>query len=182
MKLMWDGVDALEDARRDAIRGAVPEADLRAVEESAPVAWLSVALNVRATEAIWRTLGAGAREAFFRRLGLADFESSLLKATVASAIRLFGLDPGKLLRWTPRGWPQVFRDRTHLTVIEGSDGVARLAFENLPAPAAASEAWMESVPASLAALFDVTRRNGTAQLEDARPRERTMVLLFRWEA
>jgi hypothetical protein len=181
MKLMWEGVDALDAPMRDATRAAVPERDLRMIEEAAPVAWLPIGVNLRATEAIWSTLGPGAREDFFRRLGGADFESSLLKATVTSAIRLFGLDPGKLLRWTPRGWSQVFRDQSRLTAIEGTDGAARLAFENLPTVLAESRPWLESVAASLVALYDVTRRSGTVVVEDAQPRTRTMVLLFRWD-
>jgi hypothetical protein len=180
MRLMWAEVGALDARHRAAIRAAVPAADLRLVEESAPVAWVPVAVNVRATEAIWSELRAGAREAFFRRLGGADFDSSLLKATVASAIRLFGLHPGKLLRWTPRGWAQVFRDHSRLRSIDVDEVTTRLVFENLPAALVASDAWMHSVAAALEAIYDVTRRPGTSKLVAADTELRRMELRFSW--
>ena len=181
MKNMWAAVNALDAEKRAQVRANVPAMDARMIEESSPVAWLPGGINVRATEAIWSALAPGAREAFFRRLGGADFESSLLRTTVRSAIRLFGLDPGKLLRWTPRGWAQVFRDRSQLRVIDADPRTTRILFENLPPELAESDAWMRSVPASLEAFFDLTQHRGTAALEKAEPRLRKMTLVFRWE-
>ena len=114
MKLLFACVD--EDAAREDLRAALSADDMRLVDEAPPVAWLPVGVNVRATETVWRVLGRGKRVEFFARLGGHDFDSTLLKSVVATAIRLFGVEPLRLLEWVPRGWTQLFRDETQIAV------------------------------------------------------------------
>jgi hypothetical protein len=178
MKLFLECVD--EDPARADLRAALSAEDVRLVEESAPVAWLPVAVNVRATETVWRVLGKGAREAFFQRLGGHDFDSTLLKSIVATAIRLFGVEPLRLLEWVPRGWPQIFRDESKIVVKAEGPRRALVTFESLPPELAQSRAWVESVAASMSAFFKPTRKQGTVQVAEASAKDRRMVLAFEW--
>lgn len=181
MKLFVDRVRALDADRRDAILARMAPADLNAIEEAQPLDWFPVELNVRATEVVWKTLGPGAREAFFLRLGMEDFESPLLKGVVATAQRLFGVEPGSLLKFAPKGWTQVFRDDAKVTAASLGKGVASLTYAGLPRPLAESRIWIDSVAASMGAMLAVTKKRGTVTAEQIDVASGSMTLVFRWE-
>lgn len=180
MKLLMGCVDALDPQARDAVRAAVPAEDLALVESAAAVSWLPVDVNLRATEAVAHALSPQAFDAFFRRLGDRDFDSTLLKSVVTGAIGVFGLEPSRLMSWVPRGWSQIFRDQTEISITVAGAGEARMSFVDLPAQLAASRAWRDSVAASMTAFFRATKREGTTDVESFDARARAMVLLFRW--
>lgn len=180
MKIFMGCVEALEPSERDAIRAAIGAEDLRLVEAATPVAWLPVEINLRATEAVGRVLGPQGSDLFFRRLGDQDFESSLLKSIVTGAIGIFGLEPSRLMRWVPRGWAQLFRDSTQITLSIAGAGKARLTFAGLPPMLAKSRVWRDSVASSMSAFYKATKREGTVEVESSEPATSTMVLLFRW--
>jgi hypothetical protein len=182
MKLFLQCVEAQEPAARDVLLAALPRADLGLVRESAPIAWLPVAVNARATEVVWSALDPKAREAFFLRLGAMLLDSSLLNVLVSTAVRLFGVEPGRILRWTPRAWTQVYRDTTRITVFDIHEYSLRIRFEGLPRVCVRASGWMESVALSTSALFSVTGRTGACALEDANVGGRSMVQRCRWQA
>ena len=178
IKLLLACVD--EDPAREELRAALSPEDTRLIDEFAPVAWLPVVVNVRATEAVWRVLGKGKREEFFNRLGGHDFDSTLLKSVVATAIRLFGVEPLRLLEWVPRGWTQLFRDETQIAVKAIGPKHALLSFESLPSELAESRPWVDSVAASMTAFFKATRTQGVVLVDEASGKDRRMVLSFKW--
>jgi hypothetical protein len=181
MKLFLRCVDAQEPASRDALLAAIPKEDVELVHESAAVAWLPTAINARATEVVWSVLDPKAREMFFLRLGIALLDSSLLNGLVTSAVRIFGVEPGRILRWTPRAWTQLYRDATRIVVYDIEPQSLRIRYESLPCSLARTFGWMESVAVSTGALFNVTGRTGAGAVEEADPAGRRMVLHFRWE-
>lgn len=182
MKLFVDRIRELDTGARDEILARIGPDDLRVIAEAAPLAWLPVGINVRATEIVWTALGAGAREAFFLRLGMEDFESPLLKGVVATALRIFGVEPGSLLKFAPRGWSQVFRDDTTVTAASVSKGVATLTYSGLPRELAESRMWIHSVAASMSAMFAVTNTKGTVSAQKVDVASGSMTLVFRWES
>ncbi len=181
MKNFLRCVEAQEPSKRDVILGGIPTEDMALIRESSTLAWLPMTINARATEVAWNALGRGGREMFFLRLGVADFDSTLLNTLLSSAVRLFGVDPGRILRWTPRAWTQIYRDATRIEVEVTSDASLRMRFEGLPRCLARAEGWMDSVPATMVALFNVTGRRGAASVEERDVAARSMVLGFRWE-
>lgn len=182
MKLFVERVRDLDADRRDAVLARIGPVDLDAIENASPLDWFPVEINVRATEAVWKALGPGAREGFFLRLGMEDFESPLLKGVVATALRLFGVEPGSLLKFAPRGWSQVFRDDATVTAASPGKGVATLTYAGLPAPLAESRIWIDSVAASMGAMFAVTKKRGTVTAEQIDVASGSMTLVFRWES
>ena len=53
MKLFVDRIRELDAGARDEILARVGPDDLRVIAEAAPLAWLPVGINVRATEIVW---------------------------------------------------------------------------------------------------------------------------------
>jgi len=182
MKLFLQCVEAQEPATRDVLLAALPRDDLALVREASTIAWLPAAVNGRATEVVWSALGPKNRELFFLRLGIALLDSSLLNTLVASAVRLFGVEPGRILRWTPKAWTQVYRDSTRITVFDIEPQSLRIRYESLPRVLVRSTGWMESVALSTSALFNVTGRTGAGTVESSDVGERSMVHCFRWQA
>jgi hypothetical protein len=181
MKIFLECVEAQEPSARDVLLSALPAADLALVREAGPLAWLPAEVNARATEIVWSGLGPRAREAFFLRLGAALFESTLLNALLAGAVRLFGVAPGKILRWTPRAWPQIYRDGTRVTVTDVDAHALRIRFDSIPRCLATCPGWMESAACCVTAMFDVVGRTGAAAVEERDPANGRMVLRVRWQ-
>lgn len=181
MKLFVNRISELEAGVREVIFDRIGAADLRAIEEAGPLAWLPVGINVRATEVVWGALAPSAREPFFLRLGMEDFDSPLLKAIVGTAQRLFGVDPGALLKFAARGWSQVFRDDVVLTAATLGKGIATLSYTGLPKELVESRIWISSVAASMSAIFAVTNVRGTVTARDVNVASGTMTLEYRWE-
>jgi hypothetical protein len=178
MKTMMRKLAMLDTSRRAPIEAQIPQADRELIRDSSPLWWLPLHINVRATEAIWTGLDAETRETFFRDLMLADFQSSLLKPLATSAVKIFGMNPASFVKWTPRGWPLLFRACGQIVVLDSEPGRARLAFEGFPEEL--SFVWFQSCRASLSAYLDLANVRGDVTLEDAGPGARRRVLRFRW--
>ncbi len=181
MKLFLACVDAQEPTARAAITGAMRASDLELVRESGPTGWLPAEVNASATEVVWSALGPRAREAFFLRLGVADCDSSMLQSTVNGAVRLFGVEPARVLRWMPRAWTQIYRDSTQITVADAGVSSVRITFDALPPCLVRAAGWPGSVACSLGALFNVIGRVGAVAVEGVEPKARRMTLRARWE-
>ena len=181
MKVFLDCVEAEEPSVRDALLGALPAQDIALIRETGPLGWLPAEVNARATEIVWAGLGPRAREAFFLRFGVATFGSTLLKPLVTGAMRLFGVAPGKILRWTPRAWAQIFRDGTRVSLTDVDAHALRIRFDSLPRCLATAPGWMESTACCVTALFDVIGRTGAAAVEERDPGKGVMVLRVRWQ-
>ena len=182
MKVLHECIQAEPRPVQGAFLAALPPGDVRLVRESVPTEWLPVAVMARAADALGATLNPNASVPFFCRLGVASLQSSLVVATLSSAIRLFGADPGRILRWTPQVWTQLYRDSSRVTVDEGSGRSARVAFDSLPACLAKSEAWREGVAHSFTGLLTVTGHTGNAMVEHAHAEKRLLVIKLSWRA
>jgi hypothetical protein len=181
MKLFLQCVDAQEPHCRDVLLAAMPREDIALIRESPPIAWLPSAINARATEIVWSALDPKVREMFFLRLGVALLDSSLLNVLLASAVRLFGVEPGRILRWTPHAWTQIYRDATKIVICDIAAQSLRMRFDSLPCSLARSVGWMDSVAVSTSALFNMTGRTGTGVVEESDAARCRMVLRFQWE-
>ncbi len=182
MKNIVEALEALPQPRQDALMRALDAADLRAVREASATEWLDVGINVRMSEAIWRGSERPASERFFRDLMLRDFQSSYLKSLVASAIQLFGPSPGAFVKWVPRGWGTMFRDCGEVEARDVTQERARLVYTHLAPALVGSSVWLETVCASMSALFQIGNAVGDVLVEEQNVAARRAALLFRWQA
>jgi hypothetical protein len=179
MKSFVEALSGLEDARAPAILAATPPGMLETIEQATPSAWLPVELNVQLTELTTQTLADEAFD-FYRRMMLAEYETSLFKSFVAMSIRLLGLAPSTFVKMTPRGWPLVFRRCGKFRALEQSTGYALLRVTELPEICTRNEVWLESVRAGFASAFELTKTPGRVEWHELSLPLRRAIFVFRW--
>ena len=170
----------------DARRGlaAMRRRDEALVEEVAAasrLAWLPVALNVRAVEAVCAELG---EERGLERLAecvYAQFETPLWRSFISPAVRLLGRDPGVLGRWLPRALQIVFRDCGSWRAERTGEGELTLVARDLPPELARHRLWVRSLGIGMRPLFLVCGTDGRSELAnlDAEAGRATYVLTWK---
>ena len=177
MKSVLQALDAYPDAAD--LRARLPSGLVVAIEEAHGADWLPAELNVQLVAALADALGSAEFMAMSRRLVLASFSGPMLSTLVRTATTLFGDDPASWARWIPHGWSLVFRGcgAWHVTI---RDQEAVLHLAGLPPACAASRVWVESVAASMVAVLDLLKRDGSMTL--ASTTFAGASYLLRWEA
>jgi len=179
---MKDVAEAL--ARLGARGAAVRAADEALFLElaSAPRgAWLPIALNVRWVEAAARAFGWPAALDFLAARVADQFGSPLFRSLVDGGVRLFGLNPGALMRVIPRGLAIVFRDCGEWTVVRTSDSSLELRAGSLPEQVASHARWLESIGAGAIAMLALCRTSGSVRLAEHDARLGRALIEVRWE-
>lgn len=144
----------------------LPAGALEAISRATGLDWLPLSLNLQVTQAIYDGLGGAEADRFFRAHMLASFEGPILQALVATAVRMFGLDPASFARWVPRAWNMIFREVGEWKVPEPAAGATAvvLTLGRLPAECADHHVWLRSVSRSMAALLDLAKVSGAVEL------------------
>jgi len=155
--------------------------DAEVIEQAPAIAWLPLAVNVRATHAVMAMLPAGEAEAFFRALMLQGFETPFLKPVVTLAIGLFGLDVGSFVKMVPRGWTQIFADAGAPAHVDRGSRWATLDMVDLhPSLADDDGRWATSVAWSMGSLIAMAKTSGSVRVTQLDPPARRFRLAFEW--
>jgi hypothetical protein len=177
LKVVLEGVD--RHPRREAIRAALPPPVLAAIEEATGSDWLPVSADVAMANALHAVLGPGGLDAFNLETFQHATRGPLLRALVALATSVFGIDVGAWIGWVPRAWALIFVDCGRMTVSR-RHGEATLTVTGLPAVCAGDAVWPRSVASALSAIFPVANASGTAELSSVDPATGTAIYLMRW--
>jgi hypothetical protein len=163
------------------IAQAQPEL-VRAVEEASRSAWLPVELNVRLVEEPCRVAGDERGLVTLAECVHAQFESPLWNTLVSGAVRLLGLDPGRLGRWMPRAYGLIFRDCGTWFVEKTGPTELRVALQGLPASLASHRLWLRSLAIGMRSLLLLCRVEGSADLLETKPHLRSARFGLTWKA
>jgi len=180
MKSFVEAVQGLEGGLAEGIFARTRPGMLESIEQATPSAWLPLELNVELTELTSQALGPERAFDFYRRMMLAEYETSLFKSFVAMSIRMLGLTPSTFVKMTPRGWPLVFRRCGVFRVLEQSKGYALLRVTDLPEICTRTDVWLESVRAGFASAFELTKTPGSVEWQELSLPRRRAVFVFRW--
>jgi len=178
MQTFVAAVDALEPADASAIRATLGASTLEAIESAGITTWLDAAANLDATTAVSEQLGAQAREVFFRRLFTLVYDTSLLSTFVRGLVRMFGTDPTGYAKMVARGYGLIFRGVGHWKLVDRGEQTAVMSLADLPPAFAQHRYWPEAAVASLASVFDLAQRSGTAEIVEHRASE--LVVELHW--
>jgi hypothetical protein len=155
--------------------------ELFAAIDAAPrSAWLPIALNVRWVEAVERVFGWPAALDFLAARVRDQFGNPLFRVFVEGGVRLFGLDPGALVRLVPRGLSIAFRDHGEWSAVRTSETSIELRASALPKELAASARWIESIGGAALAMFALCEVSGSVRLAEHRAAEGRAVIEARW--
>jgi len=180
MKSLVASVDALPAAQAAQVRARVPSELLAAVAAGHGGDWLPMEANLALTRALHAALGREAFRTFFRDHTLRSFRGPLFGPLFGALVRIVGTSPAGWASWVPRAWRLLFADCGTWAVEDRGPGSVKLWFEQAPAACLEDEVWLDSVAASLAALADVNRVLGDAELVSVDGAGSLAVFELRW--
>ncbi len=156
------------------------EALVERIDNAANSEWLPIETNLTLTDAIFRELGSEEAGTFYQNWLRRQVGTPLWSSLVATAVKLLGLDPGRLARWVPKAFDLMFRDYGIFSVERRGPSHAVLLLKEMPAELVHHLNWQRSVCGGMAALFFITRVKGTAEIESLDIDRRTMTIGLRW--
>lgn len=154
--------------------------DLAALGRLTSLAWSPLALHLALMDAALELLGTQRFRLFFRDMTVSILQRSPISDLVATAIRLLGVSPLAIAKWSPRGWALTFRAAGELRFL-GSEGPgrARVALESFP-PELYNAAVGEAVAAIFLAFYVVTLADGTVDMGPPDRKNGSIVFELAW--
>jgi len=133
LKLYLARLDVRGKEEAAAARAALGADAVRRIERTRGNEWLPMAWEVSMLRAVHGMRGdEGVRE-LGRELGRAAIEDALLGPLVKAMLGMLGRRPDVLLQLSLAGWGTATRNAGRGSIIERTDGLARLAIDALPA-------------------------------------------------
>lgn len=154
-------------------------ADRQAIVDAPRAGWLPLEFDVQLTDAVVEVGGLDTMMKWSNATMMQSFSGPLLRPVIDGAVRVFGLNPGSLLRLAPRVWHHVFRDCGELHLTGSFPGFAGLHLVDAAPELTRSSNYLKGIASSLEALFTVCQREGTIRLL---PVEQSLVVFeCRWD-
>lgn len=141
------------------------------IECAGPLAWLPIETDLALQRALDAVLGVE-RTREFLLANLREFlAASLVQNLVATAVGLFGFDPGSFARLLPPAWGLLYRETGRWSVIRRELPEARhdwreveLRLSGLPSACVDEHAWLTAVATVHHALLILCGREGEVEL------------------
>jgi hypothetical protein len=134
------------------------------IECAGPLAWLPIETELALQRALDAVLGAE-RTRTFLLANLRQFmAASLVQNLVATAVGLFGLDPGSFARLLPPAWGLLYRDTGRWSVGRRDWRGIELHLSGLPSACAGEQAWLTAVATVHHALLILCGREGEVEV------------------
>lgn len=157
------------------------------IECSGPLAWLPIETDLALQRSLDGVLGSDRTREFLLAHLRQLMAASLVQNLVATAVGLFGLDPGSFARLLPHAWGLLYRDAGRWSVVRreleplasarGRDWrEVELRLSELPSACADEQAWLTAVATVHHALLIVCGREGEVELCERKPEARAEVL------
>jgi hypothetical protein len=158
----------------------LPAATRQTIESSAGAGWLPMALHVELADLMEAAYGPVRAHEHYRRSFATSIRGSMLGPLLRTGTRLFGTNPGTVLRWLHRGWDASFRNGGHARGEVVGPGRGRVVYEGLPEVCTASDPWLDSAQGSIYGSLDVLGYEGVVRLDKSRRAEGRMEASVEW--
>jgi hypothetical protein len=109
-KMMLESIRKLAAEQQHKVFALIPESVIALIESSPKLGWVPHEDSLKVLDALHRVLGDPHFRRYLSRLAEEMMDYPMLHSFFDGAIRLFGLTPQALLKWSPYAWEQVFRD------------------------------------------------------------------------
>jgi hypothetical protein len=112
----------------------------------------------------------------------AQFDTPLWSGFIRPAVKLLGTDPAALGRWIPRAMQIVFRDCGQWSAELSGTAELTVSVRELPPELANHRLWLRSLGIGMRPVFQVSQTQGTADLAEASPAQRSATFQLCWKA
>jgi hypothetical protein len=157
------------------------------IECSGPLAWLPIETDIALQRSLDTVLGVERTRDFLLANLREVLAASLMQNLVATAVGLFGLDPGSFAKLLPHAWGLLYREtgrwsvlRRELSPLASERGrdwrEVELRLSELPSACADEHAWLTAVATVHHALLILCGREGEVELCERKLETPTEVL------
>ncbi|WP_375766831.1 hypothetical protein NR798_34815 [Archangium gephyra] len=157
-RMMLDAARDLPAETQQRVFALVPEPVIALIESTPRLGWVPLEQSMKLSDALHQVLGDPGFRHFFTGLAERMMGYPLLQSFFDGAVRLFGLTPPSMLKWTSYAWEQSFRDCGKILYQPRreavNDGRAEMVLEGFPPALLRSGTF----PESLAGTFDMYLR------------------------
>ena len=171
-------IELLGVGQAHRVRHQLGTTRVSAIERASRMEWLPLDLDVALTDAVGEVVGMEGVRRWAKTSMQQSLDGPLLGPLRDGAVRLFGLEPNKILKWTPRAWSHMYKHAGTLEFLDAEDFRVELHHKDPPTAFRQSPAVLESVAASFSAVFDLCRIQGEAEVASITPER--VVFELRW--
>ena len=139
------------------VRALIPEASLAAIDHTLGFSWLDFEHDHWLMDATLEVLGVEDAVACWRSSIGELVRKPLLHSFVEGGLRLFGAQPGKLLKLLPKGWSLAYRDFCVPRFQEVEERCVEIHFEEIAPQAFASPGYLHCWHGICLGLFDLEK-------------------------
>ena len=157
VRLAMGRAGALAPALEQHLREALGPELRRALEDAPLLGWLPYAVDVRMAEGILARRGAAGLRAFVLGNTAEAAQTATLRPILDGALRLFGVNPGSMLRVMPDIWRLSYRGVLDVRIERVGDREARIEGSRVCAELLASAAAQQVLVAQTEGAMALTR-------------------------
>jgi len=139
------------------IRATIPDDALQALDYTGGASWLEFEHDHWLMDGVLQHFGREEAVACWRQSIAHLVDKPLLKSFVQGGLRLFGAQPGSLLKLVPKGWTLAYRDFCVPAFSRTSEKSAELRFENVADEAFASPGYLHCWHAVCLGVIDLEK-------------------------
>lgn len=146
------------------VRAELGKKALNEIETAPRSKWLPLQLDVELSRLVYEHAG---RQGYFdwsRRAALESAKSPLLSGFLRAGLRLFGGNPGSLIRLARRGYQQFFRNAGALKIEPMREDAVRVIGIALPKILLEEPTYLEGIGETIAVLPQFLRHEGFSEL------------------
>jgi hypothetical protein len=183
--MILDGARALPADKQRRVLPRVPEQTLAIIESTPRLAWVPMEESMKLTEPLHAALGTPGFRNFLSEQADRMASYPLLQTFFDGAVRLFGLTPQALLKWSPYAWEQAFRDSGRLVYqprresTEG--GRVEMRLEDVPPLLLLEGTFAQALAGAFEMFLRRCDRKGRVELQDLGSNTTRFVYDVSWE-
>lgn len=146
------------------VRARLGEETVTEIETAPSSKWLPLQLDVELSRLVYEHAGHDAFVDWSRSAVLESAKSPLLRGFIRAGLRLFGGNPGSLIRLARRGYHQLFREAGTLEVEPLREDAVRVVGLEFPPLLVEEPIYLEGIGESIAVLPHFVRHEGSSEL------------------
>lgn len=184
-RAILDSARSLPAEKQRRVFALTPPELVTLIDATPRLGWVPFEQNMKLSDALHKVLGDPGYRNFFA--GIADrmLAYPLLQSFFDGAVRLFGLTPQAMLKWSSYAWEQSFRDCGKLSyqpVREAVDGgAARMVLEGFPPELLRSGTFAEALAGTFDLYLRRVSKTGRVDIRDFAPARGHVVYDVSWD-
>ncbi|PTL80652.1 hypothetical protein [Vitiosangium sp. GDMCC 1.1324] len=184
-RMILEAARSLPADKKQRVFALVPQQVIALIDATPRLGWVPLEENMKLSGALHQVLGNPGFRQFFSSLSERMLTYPLLQSFFDGAVRLFGLTPQALLKWTTYAWEQAFRDcgkiryQPHREAM--NHGRVTMVLEGFPPAQLRTGTFIESLAGTFDMYLRRVSKKGWVEIHDADKDKGLVAYEISWE-